>query len=89
MVQACVEEGALEFEVKGKRKRGQLRKTLKMQVEKERECWFEEEECIESKKMESGSWRDCCQSEVNPATPVYGNKPGSKKKLELEIADSC
>ena len=28
--------------------------------------------------MESGCWRDCCWSRVNPATPVYGDKPGSK-----------
>ena len=28
--------------------------------------------------MESGSWRDCCKSGVNPATPNYGDKPGSK-----------
>ena len=32
-------------------------------------------------KMESGSWRDCFQSGVNPATPVYENKPGSKLEL--------
>ena len=42
MVRACVEEGdrhvfrkALEFKVKGKRKRGQPKKRWKMQVEKE------------------------------------------------------
>ena len=43
MVQACVEEvhdghvlrKVLEFEVKGKRKRGQSKKTWKMQVVKE------------------------------------------------------
>ena len=27
--------------------------------------------------MESGSWRDCCQSGLNQATLVYGDKPGS------------
>ena len=49
--------------------------------EGEQECWFEEGGCIESSKMESGSWRDCCQSGLNPATPVYRDKPGSKLEL--------
>ena len=49
--------------------------------EGEQEYWFEEGGCIESREMESGSWKDCCQSEVNPATPVYGDKPGSKLEL--------
>ena len=30
--------------------------------EGEQECWFEEGGCIELSEMESGSWRDCCQS---------------------------
>ena len=55
----------MEFEVKGKRKQGR----------------FEEGGCIESSKMESGNWRDCCQSGVNPVTPIYGDKPGSKLEL--------
>ena len=38
--------------------------------------------CIESSKMECGSWRDCCQSGVNLATSVYRNKPGSKLELK-------
>ena len=42
------------------------------------ECWFGEGECLESSEMEIGSWRDCRQSGVNPATPVYRDKPGSK-----------
>ena len=42
--------------------------------EGEQECWFEGE-CHESSKMESGSWRDCWQSGVNLATPVYGINP--------------
>ena len=43
----------LEFEGKGKRKRGQPKKTWKMQVEKEsaQECWFREKGCHESSKM--------------------------------------
>ena len=49
--------------------------------EGEQECWFEEGECIELSEMESGIWRDCCQGGVNPATPVYGDKPGSKLEL--------
>ena len=40
--------------------------------EGEQEYWFEEEGCIESSKMESGSWRDCCQSGVNSVTPIMG-----------------
>ena len=28
--------------------------------------------------MDSGSWRGCCLSGVNLATPVYWDKPGSK-----------
>ena len=47
---------ALEFEVKGKRKRGRPKKTWKKQVE----CLFGEGGCLESSEMESGSWRDCC-----------------------------
>ena len=46
--------------------------------EEEQECWFGERGCLESSEMKSGSWRDCCQRGVNPATPIYGDKPGSK-----------
>ena len=49
--------------------------------EGEQECRFEEGGWIELSKMESGSWRDCCQSGVNPATPIYGDKPRSKLEL--------
>ena len=42
----------------------------------EQECWFGEGGCLESNEIEI--WRDCCQSEVNPAIPIYGDKPGSK-----------
>ena len=28
-------------------------------------------------EMESGSWRDCCQSGLSQATPVYRDKPGT------------
>ena len=48
--------------------------------EGEQECWFEGG-CIELSDKESGSWRDCCQSGVNLATPVCGDK--SRSKLEL------
>ena len=41
---------------------------------KEQESWFGEG-CHESSEMESGNWRDCCQSGVNPANPVYGINP--------------
>ena len=40
--------------------------------EGEQECWFKERGCIELSEMESGSWRNCCQSEVNPATTGAG-----------------
>ena len=45
--------------------------------EEEHESWFGGG-CLKSSKMECGSWRDCCQSGVNLATPIYGDKPGSK-----------
>ena len=52
----------LEFEVKGKRKRGRPKKMWKIQVEKESKSVGLEKEpgCHESSEMESGSWRDCC-----------------------------
>ena len=54
----------------------------------EQDCWFGEGECHESSEMESGSWRDCWQSGVNPATPVYRDyKPGSK--LDDDDDDLC
>ena len=56
---------ALEFEVKGKRKRGGPKKTWMTQVKKE-------------KKNAKNAMRNYCQSGVNPATPVYGDKHGSK-----------
>ena len=47
---------AFEFEVKGKGKRGQPKKTWKMQVEKEsKSVGFGEGGCLESSEMESGS----------------------------------
>ena len=46
--------------------------------EGEQVCWFGEKRCYELSEMVSGSWRHCCQSGVNPTTPVYGDKPGSK-----------
>ena len=60
---------ALEFEVKLKRKQGRPRKTWKMQVEKEsKSVGLKKEDALN--QVESGSWRDCCQSGVNPATPI-------------------
>ena len=46
--------------------------------EGEQECWFREEGCLELSEMECGSWRDCCQSRINTAIPVYRDKPRSK-----------
>ena len=34
--------------------------------------------CHESSEMESGSWRNCCQSGLNPTILIYGDKPESK-----------
>ena len=42
--------------------------------EGEQECWFGEG-CQELSEMESGSWRGCCQSGVNSATPIKGINP--------------
>ena len=41
--------------------------------EGEQECWYGERGCLESSEMESGSWRDCCQSGVSLAIPIYGD----------------
>ena len=46
--------------------------------EGEQECWFGESGCHELNEIESWSWTDCCQSGVNPATPVYRDKHRSK-----------
>ena len=46
--------------------------------EGEQECWIGKKGCHESSEIESESYRDCCQSGENPATPVHGDKPGSK-----------
>ena len=48
--------------------------------EGEQECWFGEGGCLESSKMESGSWRDCCYSGVNLVNP----KPGSRWIDEID-----
>ena len=46
---------ALEFEVKGKRKKRRSKKTWKTQMgEVEQEYWFGEGGCLELSKMESG-----------------------------------
>ena len=59
MVSRHVLRQALEFEVKGKRKRGRPKQTWKTQVEKESKSWFGEGRRNELSEMESGSWRDC------------------------------
>ena len=46
--------------------------------EGEQEHWFGEKRCHESSEIESESLKDCCQREVNLATLIYGDKPGSK-----------
>ena len=68
---------ALEFEVRGKRKRGRPKKTWKMQVEKKSKSVG-----LEKKNaMNRARWRVGVReiaAAVNPATPIYGDKPGSK-----------
>ena len=39
------------------------------------DCWFGEQGCHDSSKMESGSWTDCCQSGVNRAPPFMRINP--------------
>ena len=68
---------ALEFEVRGKRKRGQPKKTWKTQVEKEsKSVGLEKKDAMNRERWRMGV-REIAAG-VNPATPVYGDKPGSK-----------
>ena len=70
---------ALEFEVKGKRKQGRPKKTWKMQVEKEnKSVGLEKKDAMIQARWRVGVGRDYWQSGVNPATPIYEDKPGSK-----------
>ena len=68
---------ALEFEVRGKRKRGRPKKMWKTQVEKESKIvGLEKKEA-----MKQARWRVGVRgiaAGVNRATPVYRDKPGSK-----------
>ena len=68
---------ALEFEVRGKRKPGRPKKTWKMQVEEESKSVS----LVKKDAMNRARWRMGVKeiaAGVNPATPVYGDKPGSK-----------
>ena len=68
---------ALEFEVRGKRKQGRPKKTWKMQVEKEsKSVGFEKKDAMNRARWRVGVRETAAR--VNPATPVYGDKPGSK-----------
>ena len=68
---------ALEFEVRGKRKRGRPKKTWKTQVEKENtSVRLEKKDAMNQARWRKGV-REIAAG-VNPATPVYGDKPGSK-----------
>ena len=68
---------ALEFEVKGKRSEDNQirRRRCKCRRRARVLVWRKRNGCHESSEMESGNWRDCCQSGVNQATPIYGYKP--------------
>ena len=68
---------ALDFEVKGRRKRGRPKKTWRKQVE-------EESRKVGLRKVDAPNrvrWRKGVRdiaTEVNPATSVDGDKPGLK-----------
>ena len=66
----------LEFEVRGKRKPGRPKKTWKMQVEKDSRSVG----LVKKDTMNQARWRLGVReiAWVNPATPVYRDKPGSK-----------
>ena len=69
---------ALEFEVRGKRKRGQPKKTWKTQVEKEsKSVGLEKKDAMNPVRWRVGV-REIAAAGVNPATPVYGDKPRIK-----------
>ena len=68
---------ALEFEVRCKRKHGRPKKTWKTQVEKEsKSVGLEKKDAMNQVRWRVGV-REIA-AEVNPATPVYGDKPRSK-----------
>ena len=67
----------LEFVVRGKRKRGRPKKTWKTQMEKEsKNVGLEKKDA-----MNLARWRvrvSEIAADVNPATPIYRDKPASK-----------
>ena len=68
---------ALEFEVRGKRKPGRPKKAWKMQVEKEsKSVGLEKKDTMNRARWRMGV-REIAAG-VNQATPVYGDKTGSK-----------
>ena len=68
---------ALEFEVRGKRKRGRPKKTWKTQVEKEsKSIGLEKKDTMNRARWRAGV-REIAAG-VNLATPIYGDNPGSK-----------
>ena len=68
---------ALDFEVKGRRKRGRPKKTWRKQVEEEsRKVGLRKVDALNRVRWRKGV-RDIA-TEVNPATSVDGDKPGLK-----------
>ena len=66
---------ALEFEVRDKRKQGRPKKIWKTQVEKESKIvGLEKKEAMNRARWRVGE----IAAGVNPVTPVYRDKPGSK-----------
>ena len=67
---------ALEFEVRGKRKPLRPKKTWKMQVEKEsKSVGLEKKDAMNRARWRMGI-REIAAG-INPATPGYGDNPGS------------
>lgn len=68
---------ALEFELRGKRKPGRPKKIWKMQVEKEsKTVGLEKKDAMNRTRWRMGVKE--IAAGVNPATPVYRDKPRSK-----------
>ena len=66
----------LNLEVSGKRKRGRPKKTWKKAGGRgDREDWFEEGGCPETRQVEGQSASNCRRNGVNPAISVKGTTP--------------
>ena len=66
----------LEFEVRGKRKPCRPKKMWKMQVEESKSVGLEKKDAMNRARWRMGVRK--IAAGVNPATPIYWDKPGSK-----------